>query len=344
MARYRAFLAQCASLAAWLAVAFDARAALICAHTGDEIQNALDQIVFVGEDTTIRIVGGTYARPLWISLTEQSPIIDISGGWNPDCSAQDGGATILDGQHAHQILYIDSFGNARAQVRISRISFVAGEVPDSTLGGLPGGLDIWGTSGIVIEQNVFVANTADEHTPAALGVWGPISGSLILRNNLFVGNVGLHAASIRSDAPLVIVAGNTIVGNPGNASSTGGLTLDGAAPYVVVNNILWSNEGGDLYLYGTGAQLLFHNDIGVLGGTPADPNSEGNVSVDPYFAPGILNFSLAPDSPLVNAGYDLSAADIGAWDIDDAPRQQGVHVDIGAYESDVLMRDGFEGD
>jgi len=67
----------------------------------------------------------------------------------------------------------------------------------------------------VIEQNVFVANSANEHTPAALGVWGPISGSLILRNNLFIGNVGLHAASIRSDAPLVIVAGNTIVGNPG---------------------------------------------------------------------------------------------------------------------------------
>ena len=63
-----------------------------------------------------------------------------------------------------------------------------------------------------------------------------------------------------------------------------------------MNNILWSNEGGDLYLYGTGAQLLLHNDIGVLGGTPPDPDSEGNVSVDPGFAPGLLTFSLAPDS------------------------------------------------
>lgn len=344
MARYHARIAQCASLAAWLAVVFDARAALVCAHTGDEIQEALDQIVFVGEDTTIRIVGGTYARPFWISLTEQSPIIDISGGWNQDCSTQDGEATILDGQHAYQILYIDSFGSARAQVRISRLSFVSGEVPDSTFGGLPGGLDIWGTSGIVIEQNVFVGNNADENTPAALGVSGPISGSLILRNNLFIGNVGLHAASIRSDAPLVIVAGNTIVGNPGNASSTGGLTLDGDAPYVIANNILWNNAGGDLYLYGTGAQLLYHNDIGVVGGTPADPESEGNLSVDPGFAPGILNFGLAPDSPLVNSGYDLSSADLGGWDIDGAPRDQGLHVDIGAYESDVLLRDGFDGD
>jgi copper-binding protein NosD len=331
-----------AALAVLLAAAVHARAAQVCAHTGDEIEDALAQIEFVGEDTTIRVVGGTYARPLWISLTGQSPLIDMSGGWNSDCSRQDGAATILDGQHAYQILYIDSFGSARANVRISRLSFVNGEVPDSTFGGLPGGLDIWGTSGIVIEQNVFVGNRSDEHTPAALGVSGPISGSLVLRNNLFIGNIGMHAASIHTDAPLAIVAGNTIVANPSNASSTGGLTLDGAASFVVVNNIIWNNDGGDLYLDSTGVEFLYHNDIGALGGVSPDADSEGNLSVAPGFAPGLLNFGLAPDSPLVNRGYDLSATDIGAFDIDGGPRSLGLHVDIGAYESDVLLRDGFE--
>jgi len=62
----------------------------------------------------------------------------------------------------------------------------------------------------------------------------------------------------------------------------------------------------------------------------------------PQFASGLLNFRLAPDSPLVNRGFDLSSGDIGAWDLAGGERLQGVHVDIGAYESDVLLRDGFD--
>lgn len=334
-------LVRAASIAA-LVIAAPARAALVCADTGDEIQAALDQVMSIGEDATIRIVAGTYARPFYLSLTEQAPTIDISGGWNAGCTAQDGGSTILDGQHAHQILYMDSFGSARAQVRISRLTFVGGEAPDSTFGGVPGGLDIWGTAGIVIEQNQFIGNAADTHTPAALGVYGPGSGLLILRNNLFVANTGQCAAFVNDSSTAAVISGNTFVANTSNASSTGGLVLDGSAAYVIANNILWNNTGGDLYLAGSGGQYLFHNDIGFVGGTPIAPGSEGNLSVAPQFASGLLNFRLAPDSPLVNRGFDLSSGDIGAWDLAGGERLQGVHVDIGAYESDVLLRDGFD--
>jgi hypothetical protein len=51
-------LARAASLAS-LVIAAPARAALVCADTGDEIQAALDQVMSIGEDATIRIVAGT---------------------------------------------------------------------------------------------------------------------------------------------------------------------------------------------------------------------------------------------------------------------------------------------
>jgi len=45
---------------------------------------------------------------------------------------------------------------------------------------------------------------------------------------------------------------------------------------------------------------------------------------------------------IFNAGVDSPAGGTGATDADGGTRKIGKHVDIGAYESDVLFRNGFE--
>jgi hypothetical protein len=137
------------------------------------------------------------------------------------------------------------------------------------------------------------------------------------------------------------VTGNTILANQLiNHSGLGGLDLAGTGHYWISNNILWNNEGNDVYDQ-NGHTDYTHNDIGLKDGFA--PLSESNdLNVDPDFN-GFLSVSLAPTSPLVNAGLDNPPGGVGGCcDPLGRPRSAGRHVDIGAFESDVLFRNGFQ--
>ena len=56
----------------------------------------------------------------------------------------------------------------------------------------------------------------------------------------------------------------------------------------------------------------------------------------------VSGFRPAPVSPLVNAGLDTPPGVLDCCDLSGVQRVVGAHIDIGAYESDVLLRDGFE--
>ena len=68
--------------------------------------------------------------------------------------------------------------------------------------------------------------------------------------------------------------------------------------------------------------------------------------VDPQFVacPGILclSFELGGQSPLIDAGFDTPLGGQPALDLNGKPRQLGLHVDIGAYESEEIFADDFD--
>lgn len=121
---------------------------------------------------------------------------------------------------------------------------------------------------------------------------------------------------------------------------------NGSTYAVLVNNIIAyvinASSAGDIAL--NSRMLLIDNDIGVGQGTP-DPSSINTISIDPKFVdPLNFDFHLRPNSPLIDLGSDTSIPVLGgmsAFDLDGNDRVIGPAIDLGAYEADVIFRDGF---
>ena len=222
-----------------------------------------------------------------------------------------------------------------------------GKHPDSAGGGLAIGST--NSANLIIESNAFVDN--EPLGGRGGGIFTATSGTTILRNNLFFFNTGSTSAAYvtrptqaaptgPSGVPEVYVTGNTFVSNQlVNGVGFAALFLAGSSHYWISNNIFWNNQGIDVY-DSFGLTDYRNNDIGAIDGHP--PISMiGNLNVDPMFD-GFLSTRLKPSSPLVNAGLDFAPGGLGAIDESGAPRRVGLHVDIGAFETDVLLRTGFE--
>lgn len=315
------------------------RAAVFCADSGAEIAGALAIAATNGEDDQVRIVSGSYTlASTLVHSTHEAFGLSISGRWDAICTAQSGSFSRLDGGGSQRILRINS--DALSNLAIFDLYFSGGR-SDS------GGALLVETSGrnVSIERNLFLGNHSTGGAGAARIAVSTSSSLVVVRNNAFLGNSAVDGAGFVIDASIgnAYVNGNTVVGNTSTiaGATCGGLCIAGASAFHVSNNILWNNSGGDLHIGNTGEARLSYNDIGSMNGQ-APALDLGNLAVDPGFAPGLLNLRLAPDSPLVNAGTYRAQGNIGDLDADRAPRLLGASVDIGAYETDVLLRDGFD--
>jgi len=311
-------------------------AARYCVNTPLALAIALSQAQNNGEDDDIEIETGTYAlggELQYFGAATETFNLTLRGGAEPgtDCYvAATSGATVLDGQHAVRPLYIEAPG----RVNIFHITFESGH-PTQYAGGA---LNV-SASIADVESSAFIANHAASGNSGSAAY---ISATLAIYfdSNLLIGNTGTSALYFYA-TNIADVNNNTIVANQlDNHVGVGAFNPTGAGHYNVSNNILWNNEGSDVFDQGGGTDY-FHNDVGVIANI-APLSETGDISVDPGFAGGLLDFHLAAGSPLVNAGVDSPAGGTGATDADGGTRKIGKHVDIGAYESDVLFRNGFE--
>lgn len=272
-----------------------ARAAVFCAGDPAQIDDALDTAGANGEADEVRVVAGTHAlaAPLVYS-THQAFALTLSGRWNAGCAAQTGPDSILDGQGQHRILY--AFSDATGDLAITDLVFRNGRSTGAIAGG---GLSIETASRHVqVERNLFYGNQDSGSAGAARIAISTADASLTLRNNLVVGNRAPEGGGIVLNVSIgasEFVTGNTIVANTATLPGAlcGGLCVGGVADFVISNNILWGNAGGDLHLGNVGAARLVSNDIGSLTGQPPAPGSSGNLSVPPGFKPGLLSTRLA---------------------------------------------------
>jgi hypothetical protein len=310
--------------------------ASVCVSTPSELDSALTAASSNGIDDEIRVVVGNYlltSELVYFAAPTETGELTVVGGWAPNCLVQaTSGETTLDGQDMVRPLYVYVFGPAT----IRRLNFVHGKPTDYAGGGL--NISSGNGANLTVESNAFVNNAPA--TEAGGGIYMASDGTIVLRNNLFFFNTGITSAAFLVGNLQTFVTGNTFVVNqlpPG--AGLGALDMAGSGHYWVSNNILWNNQGNDVYDQ-SGAVDYLSNDIGVIDGLP--PLSMiGNLSVDPMFD-GFLSTRLSPSSPLVNAGSDAAPGGLGLVDESGAARRVGLHVDIGAFETDVLMRSGFE--
>lgn len=288
-----------------------------------------------GEDDRIYLETGNYligSELQYLAPPSETHDLTLDGGYAPgsDCHIRSTtGSSVLDGQGSVRPLYISAHG----RVNIGNLTFQNGK-PAQYAGGA---LNLSGPY-LDVASNVFVNNQSTP--PNSGGALYMDSQVIALTSNLFLANsgTGIGAAYLVNDF-VANVNNNTFIANTLINGGLGALNLIGSGHYNLSNNILWNNEGTDVYDQ-SGAVDYWHNDIGVKGGF-APLSETGDFSVAPQFD-GFFSFRPAPTSLLVNAGIDAPLGGIGANEAGGGTRLVGQHVDIGAYESDVLFRNGFD--
>jgi hypothetical protein len=310
-----------------------------------------------GSDWDLRLRPGTYAPTMALDLNmsgdRDDKALNLSGGWNADCTAQTplpisttikGIPANPDGSGGTDIAI--SGDNESIQISGLRIEGFAGfSIIDDYC---PVFQICPDTRGIDLYYNEFV-------DMRRVRVFAQDAKYFIFRNNRVTGVRDFEFNYVNDEVPPVF-SFNTIV----SACSGGGsITLRTERSFAAHHNI-FRGCGPDLLIsaetsfsLGTPKPValranLFGSAEGLIAGNPANPEF-GNVFSN---APGFVdaaggNYRLAAGSPAINAGYSLVQmithgleAPVYSYpgpgiDLDNAPRLRGTRHDIGAYESTV---------
>jgi hypothetical protein len=230
--------------------------------------------------------------------------------------------------------------------------------------GRGGGIGVWISESVPIARPVIEANTIIENAatlqPAGEVIAGggifaternledePLGGICAprIRSNIIAANAGVALGGgimiANSENEAAQIVNNTIVANSGS-----GIGWGNAGPVIVNNIVAYNTWGLDEDIGNPYAESIRFNDVygnGVHGratnynNTPDLTGTSGNVSVDPRLATfGDGRMHLQPGSPCRDAGDD-AAAGAGFVDVDQQPRLAGLHVDMGADESDGTL-------
>ncbi len=313
-----------------------ASASLYCVSSMTGFQAALSSAGLNAQDDEFRFRSGTIAvdQQLIFNVLDGHSVT-MSGGWGAACNAEDGDVTILDGQGTNGILFVNAFSGADFSVRRITFTNAAGDYA-----GAGGALQVNAAGNLTIESCRFFVN---RHSGGGGAFAVAANGTMRVRNNLFFANQAVQygAAEILANGNAAYITSNTIVAN--SATDTGpygGFWLAGDAHFTLANNLFWVNSGADVN--NTTVATLLNNDVTNVAGNPPDASSAHNFSQAPIYAGGLFNFRQSSRSPLVNAGLDNPPGGLTAVDLDGATRIQPPHVDIGAYETDVIFYSGFE--
>ena len=328
-------------------LALPVQAAVHCVDSPATFKAAIDVAEANGEDDEIRLVGGTYAAsPAFHFQSVELHAIAFIGGYSANCTGPGDEPTRIDGENARRGLFVL---NPDGDVVVENLTFARGLSTNNR----GGGLHVTSTDGdIRLDRSVFLANRADDFGGAA--TMSTSNGDITVRNNLAFANssANIGAFELLQNQGEGHVTGNTIVANLSEGDFLpGGLWIGGNSHWEVANNIIWNNlpEAPGPFQSDFRSNATTHarysNDIGVVYPDTVALEIVGELSVDPQFADcGFLciGFELERGSPLVDAGDDAPAGGMPATDLAGKPRSIGPHVDIGAYENDLLFADGFD--
>jgi predicted outer membrane repeat protein len=162
-------------------------------------------------------------------------------------------------------------------------------------------------------------------------------------SSLISGNRAVSGAGVAVSSRTSVVSNNTIVSNTASESaiyqSGGGIFVSSPGGSLLNNIVAYNTSGIAAYPNLVPFMTVRAND--VFGNTkanyyyyPDQTRQNGNVSTEPRFVDRLAgDYRLQPMSPCIDAA--VGTAPVGGVDLDGNPRQQGAHIDMGAYELPV---------
>lgn len=334
------------------------RAVTYCAENAVELQTVLEAAVSNDTDDVIRLQSGIYRSSspngfYVYNFSSAAHDLEISGGWTTNCALRlPGQRSTIDGELQRPALVLGGTMDVRGELTIRHLQFVNGH---STDGNRAGGLTVNRGYDVTIESNLFRNNTLEfDNTIAGAALYVLTEGPVAIRGNVFVDNdadstgaaaTGAVSMGCYSFSHSGSFTNNTVTGNTadmGGANDIGGVRVTGFpnCTWTLANNILWGNAGLDLYL-DVSSVTLRNNDIQDPGGSQLPATSLGNVDVNPQFV-STTNLRLRRSSPLIDEGINGPVGGLPLSSFDAGPRVVGSIVDIGAYELDLLLANGFD--
>lgn len=218
-----------------------------------------------------------------------------------------------------------------------------------------GGVAIHGDN--VLLKNCFVTGNNSKGTQTNPS-WGISVGGILIW-----GTKDGVASAPAKDIEGVKVVNTTVAGNTGR--SIGGAWMDVTSKSEWINCVIWNNIKGttqsQLSVKNTHVFTNYYSNQGssvitvtqLSNSNTEDSEKNGTTLLAPHFTdPAKGDYTLAAESPLVDAGNDEAYGDGLATDFDLAgnPRKLGASIDVGAYESsstssiESVGSDGVKGD
>ncbi len=223
-----------------------------------------------------------------------------------------------------------------------------------TISGDGGGIELFAAGTPTLKNNIITGNVAKGISPysAGGGIWIVNDSDALIVQNLIYNNTvaGLGSGiyvSVPANSRGPLLVNNTIVGTSsspqGSAVWAGG--FDNQVQFF--NNLMIGASGTNAVYcdstYQETPPTFTNNDAysasgsGLQGTCSAQAASNGNISANPTFAAGAMNFRLKKGSPAIDVG-DNSAPDIPPLDLAGKPRivdgngDGDAIIDMGAYE------------
>lgn len=315
-------LVPAAAMALLTAIAMEpACAHTFCVATATQLQNALtdasDGGTYDAEDNFILLRAGVFSTG---AATGNGPFhyhgsstrhIDIYGGYDAGCgnTSHDARDSILDGQHATQVLNVRSASGpidmAYFTLRNGESASAGAGLSMNAIAGDDGQVTV---SSLIVRDNHSSASAGGIFMATGAGQFIAVEDSLIFGNSADSGN---GAGNVLAGGPTTI-ANNTITQNTTSlGGGTGGLHFSGVAGCNcgISSNIIWNNTNVGLFLANSNANVHY-NIVGTIdGATPSD--NTGNINLAPQFVDAAAgNFHLQSDSPAIGlaqetyGGYD----------------------------------------
>jgi hypothetical protein len=338
-------------IAATLATgAVPAAADIFCVATSAQFEGALIAAGLNGEDDQIRIRSGIYPAPMVNGFryapvpggSDESSHLAISGGWSGSACTRYGSlahATVLQGAFGPVLRLVAQGGG---KYEISNLTITQGASGPGV-----GALDVRSDANqgplVALERVRFVGNEGFAALQIETDKSIQVIGSLFADNLLTVGGGGsaiVRRTGTVGNAAIFIL--NTVTANAATHSGFfTGLRFEnwGTDETVIVDNVFWGNQGGDVLLFGPIEPFSF-NDFGVVDGVWI---GTANLSVDPEFvSPPAGDYRLRSGSPMIDSGVNTGLIYPPEWDLLGQARPLSSY-DRGAYEyHPPLFADGFE--